>query len=197
SLGKAGAFSFYPGKNLGALGEGGAVTTADESLAQTVRMLRDHGQSRKYYHEFEGYNGRLDALQAGLLSVKLKFLPTWNNRRRQHAAYYNNLLETVAAVIPPFEPGWAKTIYHLYVVRVKQRDTLQDYLKQRLIGTGLHYPVPLHLQKAYGDLHYAAGDFPVSEKVAGEILSLPMFPELTEEQQNRVVAAIADFVGNK
>lgn len=182
SLGRATAFSFYPGKNLGALGEGGAITTNDDEIARICRQLRDHGQAQKYYHDMEGYNGRLDAIQCGFLSVKLKHLPEWTEARRKNAKRYNELLKTVANVVAPFEPKWSKAVYHLYIVRVKNREAVQKKLGEKGINTGLHYPVPLHLQKAYGHLGYKANDFPVTEKVATEILSLPMFPGLTEEQ---------------
>ncbi len=197
AMGKAGAFSFYPGKNLGALGEGGMVTTNDPGIDDAVRMLRDHGQRRKYYHDMEGYNGRLDAIQAGFLSVKLQYLDTWNNERRERAHYYDYLFNEFNGVVPPFEADWSKAVHHLYVVRVTDRDELKQYLDARGIATGLHYPVPLHLQKAYETLGYRDGDFPVSEKAAKEILSLPMFPSLTEEQQDRVAESIADFMESK
>jgi len=188
SMGLAAAFSFYPGKNLGACGEAGAVTTDDPQLARRIRMLRDHGQNRKYYHEVEGYNGRLDAIQAGILSVKLKHLPEWTVRRRQAAARYRKLLEEAGAgALAPFEPKWAKAAYHLYVVRSQDRDGLMRHLGESGIGTGIHYPMPLHLQKAYAWLGYGVGDFPVAEQAAREIVSLPMYPQLTAEQQERVV----------
>jgi len=190
SVGAAAAFSFYPGKNLGACGEAGAVTTNDERIAKTVRMLRDHGQAKKYYHDVEGYNGRLDALQAGFLNIKLRHLAGWNSQRRQIAATYNRLLSAVGAnIIAPFEPTWSKAVYHLYVVRVENREEFQADLAKSGIGTGIHYPVPLHQQKAYAHLGYATGDFPVAERVAPEIVSLPMFPQMTLEQQERVVNA--------
>jgi dTDP-4-amino-4,6-dideoxygalactose transaminase len=195
SMGRAAAFSFYPGKNLGACGEAGAVTTNDAALAQTVRMLRDHGQARKYYHEVEGYNGRLDAIQAGILRVKLGRLDAWNAGRRRAADRYREFLtEANAAELVPYEPGWAKSVYHLYVTRVPDREGLMRHLAEAGISTGIHYPVPLHLQKAYEYLGYKAGDFPVSETVAPEILSLPMFPQLTAEQQERVVNGAVSFV---
>jgi dTDP-4-amino-4,6-dideoxygalactose transaminase len=196
-MGKAAAFSFYPGKNLGALGEGGMVTTNDPGIDDTVRVLRDHGQRKKYYHDMEGYNGRLDAIQAGFLSVKLQHLDHWNNERRERAHYYNYLFDEFDGVVPPFEPDWSKAVYHLYVIRVADRDELKQYLDEQGIGTGLHYPVPLHLQKAYEMLGYREGDFPVSENAAKEILSLPMFPTLTEEQQDHVAESIADFMESK
>jgi dTDP-4-amino-4,6-dideoxygalactose transaminase len=195
-FGKAAAFSFYPGKNLGALGEGGAVTTDDDEIAGMIKKLREHGQAKKYYHDMEGYNGRLDAIQAGFLSVKLKHLDRWNEARRERAHYYKYLFENFDGVVVPHEPKWAKAIYHLYVIRVARRDELQKHLSDAGIGTGLHYPLPLHLQKAYAHLSYEKGDFPVAEKAAAEILSLPMFPGLTEEQQKAVVESIAGFMDN-
>src|ERR1022692_3974757 len=191
SMGRAAAFSFYPGKNLGACGEAGAVTTNDAELAQKIRMLRDHGQNRKYYHEVEGYNGRLDAIQAGILTVKLRHLPEWTARRREAAARYRELfIQAGAGELVPFEPEWAKAVYHLYVVRVPDREGLMRHLAEAGIGTGIHYPVPLHLQKAYASLGYRAGDFPVAERTASEIVSLPMFPQLTADQQERVVGGV-------
>jgi len=224
SMGVAGCFSFYPGKNLGACGEGGALTTNDEGIANKIRMLRDHGQGKKYYHEFEGYNGRLDTIQTGILRVKLKHLSEWNEIRRQKASLYNELLSkhptpdtrhsVLAAhyptldprpsspstrhsspngIITPYEPSWAKAVYHLYIVRTRKRDELQKYLSENGIGTGLHYPIPLHLQKAYVDLGYTEGDFPITETVASEILSLPMYPQITTDQQQYVATKIHEF----
>lgn len=194
SMGRAAAFSFYPGKNLGACGEGGAVTTNDPELAREVRMLRDHGQVKKYYHDVEGYNGRLDALQAGILHAKLPHLAGWNESRRAHATTYNQLFSGSEGVIPPYEPSWSRAVYHIYMVRTAHRDELIDALKKVHIGTGIHYPIPLHLQKAYGSLNYREGDFPIAERVASEAISLPMFPQLTSKQQARVVQAVVDFV---
>jgi dTDP-4-amino-4,6-dideoxygalactose transaminase len=190
SMGKAAAFSFYPGKNLGACGEAGAVTTNDPELAQKIRMLRDHGQAEKYYHDVEGYNGRLDAIQAGILSLKLHRLPEWNTQRRERAQTYRELLCSVDGVVLPVEPWWAEAVYHLFVVRIQDRQCLQDSLKAGGIGTGIHYPIPLHLQKAYGNLGYKLGDFPVAEQVASEILSLPMYPQLTHSQQETIAQAV-------
>jgi dTDP-4-amino-4,6-dideoxygalactose transaminase len=186
SMGKAAAFSFYPGKNLGACGEGGAVTTNDEDLAHKVRMLRDHGQAEKYYHEIEGYNGRLDAIQAGILLLKLGHLTGWNRERREKADAYKEMLATLDDLILPFEPSWARAVYHLFVIQVQDRQELQDHLKDSGIGTGIHYPIPLHLQKAYCILGYSQGDFPVTEKLAPAILSLPMYPQLTRIQQETI-----------
>jgi len=191
SMGRAAAFSFYPGKNLGACGEGGAVTTNDPELAQKIRMLRDHGQAKKYYHEMEGYNGRLDAIQAGFLRIKLKHLSEWNGKRRQAAGRYRELLGTDShEVIQPYEPDWTRAVYHLFVVRVAQREEMMQHLALAGVGTSIHYPIPLHLQNAYQHLGYRPGDFPVAEKVASEILSLPMFPGLTRDQQNIVIAQL-------
>jgi dTDP-4-amino-4,6-dideoxygalactose transaminase len=190
SMGYAAAFSFYPGKNLGACGEAGAVTTHDEQVAAKVRMMRDHGQAKKYYHDIEGYNGRLDAIQAGFLSAKLKHLAKWTSQRREIASWYNELFMESGSVVAPFEPDWSRAVYHLYVVRVEDRQKLQADLAAQNIGTGIHYPVPLHQQKAYAHLGYRTGDFPVTERLAPHIVSLPMFPQLTEEQVQRVVAAV-------
>lgn len=195
SMGKAAAFSFYPGKNLGACGEAGAVTTDDEVLAQKSRMLRDHGQSRKYYHDLEGFNGRLDSIQAGILAAKLRFVTEWNRKRQEAARRYDEMLSPVEGVIRPYCPDWARAVYHLYVIRVRDREALQKQLAETNIGTGIHYPVPLHLQKAYERLGYKRGDFPITEKIAPEIVSLPMFPQLGAEQQNRVAEEVAHFLG--
>ena len=190
SMGLAAAFSFYPGKNLGACGEGGAVTTNDPEVARKVRMLRDHGQ--KYFHDMEGYNGRLDAIQAGILRIKLRSLAEWNEKRREAAGRYRELLAD-QPVILPHEPEWANAIYHLFVVRTQSRSAAMEFLSEAGIGSGIHYPIPLHLQKAYSHLGYQEGDFPVAEKVAAEIVSLPMFPGLTSEQQQLVAARLQQF----
>jgi len=194
----AAGFSFYPGKNLGACGEGGAVTTNDELIAQKVRMLRDHGQAQKYYHEFEGYNGRLDALQCGILRIKLKHLSDWNEKRRHNALLYTQLLtrnpeQVTCNMITPYVPSWAKPVFHLYVMRAEKRDELQKNLSENGISTGLHYPIPLHLQKAYANDGFREGDFPNAEKVASEILSLPMFPNLTKDQIEFAAEKIREF----
>jgi dTDP-4-amino-4,6-dideoxygalactose transaminase len=196
SMGRAAAFSFYPGKNLGACGEAGAITTDDEELARTCRMLRDHGQSSKYVHEFVGTNGRLDALQAGVLGVKLRHLETWNEQRRARAAEYDALLRArgLAAVVPPRAPAWAHPVYHLYVVRVPEREHVQRALTADGIATGIHYPVPLHLGPTYPGARFRPGDFPVAERAAAEVLSLPMFPELSAAQQRRVIDSLASAV---
>jgi dTDP-4-amino-4,6-dideoxygalactose transaminase len=193
SIGRAGAFSFYPGKNLGACGEGGAVTTSDPDVAAKVKMLRDHGQVKKYYHEMEGYNGRLDAIQAGLLLAKLDHLVEWNTKRRERAAEYNRLLLGHEAISLPYEAPWSRAVYHLYVIRTNDREGMMNHLKGAGIGSGLHYPVPLHLQKAYALQKYSPGDFPVAEQVASEILSLPMFPQLSAAQQSTVAEEMLAF----
>ena len=195
AMSSAAAFSFYPGKNLGACGEGGAVTTNDPSIAEKVRTIRDHGQARKYHHDIEGYNGRLDAIQAGLLHVKLRHLPEWNERRRQRAEEYNRLLGPIDAVTCPHEPSWSRAVYHLYVIRTANREDLMNHLKQAGIGTAIHYPIPLHVQQAYMNLSYAPADFPVAMRTAKEIVSLPMFPQLTSAQQERVAEEIGSFTG--
>jgi len=196
SMGKAAAFSFYPGKNLGACGEAGAITTDDESLAKKARMLRDHGQIQKYYHEVEGYNGRLDAIQAGILHAKLKYLSEWTEARRSAASRYRELFSVIDSdkVKVPYEPDWTKSVYHLYVVRVENRQELIKRLSLAGIGSGIHYPVPLHRQKAYEHLGYKVGNFPVTERVAAEIVSLPMFPQLMLSQQEEVVNRTKEFL---
>ena len=190
----AGAFSFYPGKNLGACGEAGATTTNDEAMAKRMKMIRDHGQAKKYYHDIEGYNGRLDSIQAGWLSVKLRHLAKWNQSRREHAHRYHELFADIkGAVTIPVEAAWTKGVYHLYVVRVADREALQAHLSEAGIGTGIHYPIPLHLQQAYQHLNYKKGDFPVTERVAMEIVSLPMFPQMSRNQQDQTVKYVKEF----
>jgi len=194
SMGRAAGFSFYPGKNLGACGEGGAITTNDAEIARKCRMIRDHGQSRKYYHDLEGYNGRLDSIQAGILGIKLPHLASWNQKRRECAARYQQILAPLAGdILLPEQPSYAKSVYHLYVIQTQHRDHLQKHLSEAGIGTGIHYPIPVHLQAPYRWTEYKEGDFPVAERAAAEILSLPMFPTLTAEQQARVAECIAEF----
>ena len=194
-MGRAAAFSFYPGKNLGACGEAGAVTTHDEEIAGVVRMLRDHGQARKYEHAIEGYNGRMDAIQAGILLTKLRRLREWNRQRRQIAVRYRELFAGCAGVELPEEPDYARSNYHLFVIRVRQRDALRDYLGEADVGAAVHYPVPIHRQPAYRHLGYKSGDFPVAERLAAEVLSLPMYPQLQPAQQERVAEAVRSFLG--
>lgn len=193
TLGALGAFSFYPGKNLGACGEGGAVTGADPAQLEIVRRQREHGQSQKYHHETEGYNGRLDAIQAAFLRVKLRYLPKWNAARQRVAGWYHEALEGIAEIRPPVQASYASHVWHLYVIRAERRDALQAHLGTHGIGTGLHYPLPLHLQPAYRHFGLGRGAFPVTERAADEILSLPMFPELTQEQVGQVADAIRAF----
>jgi dTDP-4-amino-4,6-dideoxygalactose transaminase len=193
SMGVAGCFSFYPGKNLGAFGDAGAIVTDDERLAQTFRMLREHGQSRKYYHDLEGYTGRLDAIQAAVLRIKLKRLAQWNQARRTHAAAYNQLLADIPGVSVVREAGFAQSVFHLYVILVDDRDGLQSFLTEKGVGTGLHYPLPLHLQKAYARMGFKKGDFPVSERTAERLLSLPIYAELTREHVEYVADCIRDY----
>lgn len=194
SIGRAAAFSFYPGKNLGACGEGGAITTNDGSLARKAAMLRDHGQSKKYYHDVEGYNGRLDSLQAGILRIKLRHLSRWNEQRRAAARLYDELLAPLdGSIVCPVESSTSKSVYHLYVVRTQFRDELQKHLNAAGIGTGIHYPIPIHLQAAYASMGWKPGDFPETEAAAHETLSLPMFAGLSADQQKRVAETISQF----
>jgi len=195
TMGRAAAFSFYPGKNLGACGEAGSANTNDEEMAKRMRMIRDHGQAKKYYHDIEGYNGRLDSIQAGWLSVKLRHLAKWNESRRQLAHRYHELFaDAKDSVVIPREAEWTKGVYHLYVVRLQDREALQAHLADAGIGTGIHYPIPLHLQKAYEHLGFKKGDFPVTERIASEIVSLPMFPQLTGNQQDAVAGKVKEFL---
>ena len=196
SMGAAGCFSFYPGKNLGACGEGGAVVTDDEEICRNIRMIRDHGQEKKYFHRIEGYNGRLDAIQAGVLRIKLARLAGWNEARRRHAARYDDSLTDVPQVERVGRTRSARSVYHLYVILVEERDRLQAFLQEKGIATGLHYPLPLHLQKAYAHMGHKKGDFPVTEHAADRLLSLPMYPELTSEQIDCVCTSIKEFFGN-
>jgi dTDP-4-amino-4,6-dideoxygalactose transaminase len=192
SLGHAAAFSFYPGKNLGACGDGGMIVTNDRDVAKRVEMLRNYGQEEKYHHLIQGYNRRLDTLQAAVLRVKLKHLEEWNAARRQHAELYCRLLEGCGAVLPR-EAEYASSVWHLYVIRVEQRDQFREYLASRGITTGIHYPIPIHLQPAYQDLGYKKRDFPVTEVYAQRIVSLPMYAELAPDQVEYVAEAICDF----
>jgi dTDP-4-amino-4,6-dideoxygalactose transaminase len=196
TLGDAAGFSFYYSKNLGGYGEGGFITTNDPELYRRARMIRDHGSERRYYHDLVGMNARLDEIQAVVLRAKLPHLAEWNQQRRAHAALYNQLLQGSPAITPVEQAGNTH-IYHLYVVRVPKRDELQAWLKERGIFTGIHYPVPNHLQPAMKSLGYKPGDFPVTEQVVSQILSLPMFAELIDEQVASVVNVIDAFYGIK
>jgi len=194
SIGDAGCFSFYPGKNLGAYGEAGAVVTNRPELAETIQALRDHGQAAKYYHESIGWNARMDGLQGAVLSVKLRHLSDWNEARIKNAQTYNELLSEVAGVITPARAEYAKHVFHIYAVRVQDRDEMISELSKKGIHCGIHYPVPIHLQKAYDFLGLGEGSFPVSEKCAKEMVSLPMFPELTDGQIKYVCGKIKEVI---
>jgi len=193
SLGHAAAFSFYPGKNLGACGDGGMLVTNDRDVAKRAEMLRNYGQEEKYHHLIRGYNRRLDTLQAAVLRVKLKHLDEWNAARRQHAELYRRRLEGYGIALPR-EAEYAKSVWHIYVIRVRQRDVFREHLTSRGISSGIHYPIPIHLQPAYRDLGYQRGDFPVTEEHARALVSLPMYAELTSSQIDFVIDAIRDFV---
>jgi len=184
------AWSFYPGKNLGALGDGGAITTNDNEIADRLRMLQNYGSRVKYVNEVRGYNSRLDPIQAAVLRVKLKHLDEWNARRTEIASRYNTML---ADLTLPAVSEWASPVWHLYVIRTKKRETLQSHLIEAGVGTLIHYPVPPHLQQAYADQGYKQGDFPIAEAMAEEVLSLPIGPHLTIEQQEKVIAALLEF----
>ena len=190
--GDAAAFSFYPSKNLGAYGDSGAVITNNNEIAEKIKLLRDHSRISKYEHIEEGFSSRMDGIQAAVLDIKLKYLEKWTEMRRKNAKLYNELLENID-VVTPIENKKTKHVYHLYVIRTKERDKMIEFLNKNRISTGIHYPVPLHLQPAYKHLGYKKRDFPVTEKYADEILSLPMFPELTEEQISYVCEKIKEF----
>jgi dTDP-4-amino-4,6-dideoxygalactose transaminase len=192
SLGHAAAFSFYPGKNLGGYGDGGAVVTSDDAIAKRLGMLRNYGQREKYQHMFRGYNRRLDTLQAAVLRIKLKHLEEWNDARRHHAKSYCRLLGQTGVVVPR-ATAHSEPVWHLYVIQTDQRDALKEYLSSSGIGVGIHYPIPIHLQPAYRDLGYRQGDFPITEGCARRILSLPMYAELTAEIANRVAETTSEF----
>jgi dTDP-4-amino-4,6-dideoxygalactose transaminase len=192
NLGDAAAFSFYFSKNLGAYGEGGFVATSDDELARRVRMIRDHGSERRYYHDLIGWNARLDELQAVVLRAKLPHLEAWNEARRGHAARYDEFFKGTP-MVTPVVCSKNLHVYHLYVIRAAQRDALQAHLKSQGVATGIHYPVPIHLQNAMANLGYGPGDFPVTERVAGEILSLPMYAELTDEEIAYIAGSLKTF----
>jgi len=192
ALGDIGIFSFYPGKNLGAYGDAGAVVTNDPDISNKIAMLRNHGRTKKYEHEYEGYNCRLDTLQAAILRVKLKYINSWNEARRNHASSYRKLLQNTDIILPT-EQKDNKHIYHIFAVRTADRDNLLNKLKNEGIGAGIHYPIPLHLQPAYRYLGYKAGDFPITEKCAREIISLPMYPELDEGKIKKIAEVINKF----
>jgi dTDP-3-amino-3,4,6-trideoxy-alpha-D-glucose transaminase len=193
SLGHAAGFSFYPGKNLGAYGDGGAVATNDATLAEKIRLLRNLGMPVKYKHTVRGYNRRLDTMQAAVLCVKLQYIDEWNESRRKAAAYYEQLLQPLP-VITPKTAVWAEPVHHLYVVRVEDRAALQEALQAAGVATGLHYPIPVHMQPAFSDLGYEQGDFPITEQFAEKILSLPIFPEIDETALSYIVDHIKSFM---
>ncbi len=198
TFGDIACFSFYPGKNLGAYGDGGAVVTNNDRIAERLRLLRNHGQKVKYEHLVVGYCDRLDNLQAAVLGKKLPHLDSWNEGRRSRAAIYDECLQNVPGVVTPYVSSDCEHVYHLYVIRVTdgRRDALQNYLQEAGVATGLHYPIPVHLQEAYSDLGHKEGDFPISEGLANEGLSLPMFAELTDEQAVFVADKIREFMSN-
>jgi dTDP-4-amino-4,6-dideoxygalactose transaminase len=192
-IGEIGCFSFYPTKNLGALGDGGAIIVNDSALEKKIRMARNYGQSDKYNAEFAGFNTRLDEIQAAILNVKLSHLDEWNSLRQQKAEIYSDALENIVKIPPKNKNG--NSVYHLYVIRTDKRNELMEYLKEKEIGTLIHYPIPIHMQKAFSGLGYKKGDFPVSEKFAEEIISLPLYPELENLQIEEVVKYIKKFKG--
>jgi len=192
TFGRAACFSFYPGKNLGACGEGGALVTNDDVFAERARALRDHGSTQRYYHDEIGYNYRMEGIQAAVLRVKLRYLPDWTRRRREVAEKYDELLANTVLKLPQ-QAAYAESAWHLYVVRHAERDSLKQLLETHKIGCGLHYPLPLHLQKAFAHLGHKPGDFPVAEKAARECLSLPIYPEMNEERMQAVAAALESF----
>jgi dTDP-4-amino-4,6-dideoxygalactose transaminase len=192
-LGDAASFSFYPGKNLGAYGEGGAVTTNDEKLAASFKMIREHGQSQKYHHEVYGHNYRMEGIQGAVLDVKMKYIQEWTEKRRKNASLYREMLGDIEEIQLPAELPYARHVYHLFVIQTKNREKLQNSLNENGIGTGLHYPVPLHMQNCFKHLGYKKGNFPVTEKLAENCLSLPMFPEMTETQVEIVANKIRSF----
>lgn len=197
TFGQLGAFSFYPTKNLGCYGDGGAVVTTDQGLAEKVRLLRNYGQPTRYRCDVEGINSRLDELQAAILRVKLRYLDRSVLRRIAIASLYDRLLSSISGVITPHRSKNVKHVYHLYVIKCMRRDALKDCLEKKAMETQIHYPIPLHLQKAFKGLGYKKGDFPVAEKLAGEILSLPVFPALRDEEVMAVCSAIGDFYKKK
>lgn len=193
TIGDIGCFSFYPGKNLGAYGEGGAVTTNNAEYDHKIRVLRDWGQEKKYHHAVKGFNYRMDGFQGAVLRVKLRHLEAWTEARRACARRYDEALQGLDIILPPVMP-YARHVYHTYTIRTSQRDELQAALQEQGIATGVHYPLPVHLQEAYSDLGYTAGDFPEAERAVGEVLSLPIYPELSTVQQDTVVAAVRDYL---
>ncbi len=195
SIGVIGTFSFYPGKNLGAYGEGGAVTTNDPALYGFMYKFRQHGSIEKYIHEIEGHNYRLEEIQAGVLNVKMKYIEKWTDNRRKAAMLYTETFNSlgISEVVTPYHPDHVDPVYHLFIIRVQNREKLMDHLNKNGVQNGLHYPLPLHMQKAYSHLNYKPDDFPVAKKYANEILSIPMYPEITEEMIHYVCSTIKKF----
>jgi dTDP-4-amino-4,6-dideoxygalactose transaminase len=193
----AACFSFYPAKNLGAFGDAGAVVTYNAELQAKIRLLREHGQVRKYYHSMIGWNCRMDGIQAAVLRVKLRHLGRYTELRRSHAAQYDRALSGIEELVSPVQAAWARHVYHIYAVRVNNREDVMSRLAEKGIGTGVHYPVPVHLQEAYHSLGYQSGDFPIVERCAREFVSLPMFPELTSAQVEIVIEAVKEAVGGR
>lgn len=196
TFGEMSCYSFYPGKNLGSCGEGGALVTNNDAFAARARSLREHGSTTRYYHDEVGFNYRMEGFQGAVLGVKLKYLNQWTQARQRVAKRYTELLADTPLQLPT-QPAWAESVWHLYVVRHARRDELKKFLEDNGVGCAIHYPIPLHLQKAYADLGHKPGDFPVAEKSARECLSLPIYPELTDQQINRVASVIKDFFTNK
>lgn len=192
SIGHLGCFSFYPGKNLGAMGDGGMIVTNDSKMAEKIKMLRNYGQKEKYIHQVQGFNSRLDTLQAAVLRVKLKYLEKWNELRKNHADYYKEILADTEVVLPS-EMAFVKHVYHLFVVRVRNRSSVQKYLASKGIVTGIHYPIPVHLADAYKSLNLQSGSFPITEQYSQAILSLPMYPELTANQISYIVDSLKEI----
>lgn len=196
SIGDVAAFSFYPGKNLGAYGDGGAATTNDPDIANRLRMLRNYGQRQKYHHDFLAFNSRLDTMQAAILRVKLQYMNKWNASRRQAAAAYTRILEE-RGIATPYVADYVDPVFHLYVIRTSRRDEIVRDLNAQGIGAGVHYPIPIHLQKAYASLGYQPGNFPHAEAACREVLSLPLFPEITQEQIETVCEAVCSLIGRE
>lgn len=197
SFGEAGCYSFYPGKNLGAYGEAGAVVTNNEELAIKLRILRDHGQTKKYYHDMIGWNARMDGLQAAVLSVKLKYLDSWNQARKSHAKMYSQLLQNTDSIITPFEADYCEHVYHVYAIRSGERDSLMEHLNQRGISCGIHYPITIPQSAAYKTMITEQNCFPIAESCSRSILSLPMYAELTEQQIEYVTQNIIEYLSTQ
>jgi dTDP-4-amino-4,6-dideoxygalactose transaminase len=197
SIGHIGCFSLYPGKNLGAYGEAGVIVTNNAIIAEKIRILRDHGQAKKYYHSVEGWNARMDGIQGAVLDVKLKHLEKWNDKRREKAQLYSKHLKNVQGIVLPKISNFNKHVFHVFAIRVNNRDGLMSFLQNRGIGCGIHYPIPLHLQEAYKGLKHKLGDFPIAEATASQFVSLPIYPELSEKQIEYVADSVREFIMTK